>query len=95
MTDSKPLSVTNLNIDTTFKVAWAGCMRMGELTYTAMEVKKAMFAETSFTRSDISFAKGDQYAILHLKRSKTNTEHTGVQIILKVTCKQTCSVIAL
>ena len=95
ITDSKPLSVTNLNIDTAFKVAWAGFMRMGELTYTAAEAKKVTFAQTSLTRSDISFAEEDQYAILCLKRSITNTEHTGLQIILAATGERTCPVAAL
>ncbi len=60
-------------------------MRMGELTYTAAEANKATFAETGLTSSDISFEEGDRYAILRLKRSKTDTEHTGVQILLAVT----------
>ncbi len=70
-------------------------MRMGELTYMATEAKKATFVETGLTRSDISFAEGDQYLILHLKRSKTDIEHTGVQIILVATGEQTCLVAAL
>lgn len=85
ITEDEPFSVTDLNIDTAFKVAWTGFMRMGELTYTAAAAKKATFAETSLTRSDISFAEGDQYAILRLKLSKTNKEHTGLQIILAAT----------
>ena len=67
ITEEELLSITDLNVDTAFKVAWAGFMRMGELTYTAAEAKKATFAETGLTRSDISFAEGDQYAILRLK----------------------------
>ncbi len=67
ITKDKPLSVTDLKIDTVFKVAWASFMRIGELTYMVAEAKKAMFAETGLIRSDISFAEGDQYAILHLK----------------------------
>ena len=70
-------------------------MTMVELTYTAAEAKNATFAETGLTRSDISFAEGDQYAILRLKRSKTDTEYTGVQIILAATGKPTCPVAAL
>ncbi len=89
------LSITDLNVDTIFKVAWAGFMRMRELRYTAAEAKKATFAETGLTRSDISFAEGDQYAILRLKRSKTDTEQTGVQIILAATGESICSVAAL
>ncbi len=64
ITEEELLSITDLNVDTAFKVAWASFMRMGELTYTAAEAKKATFAETDLTRSDISFAEGDQYAIL-------------------------------
>lgn len=95
ITKEEPLTVTDLNIDTAFKVAWAGFMRLGEITYTAAEAKKPTFAETKLTRSDISFAEGDQYAILRLKRSKTDIEHTGVQIILAATGEQTCPVAAL
>ncbi len=46
-------------MNTAFKVAWASMMRMGELTYTAAEAKKATFAETGITRLDISFAEWD------------------------------------
>ena len=56
ITEDEPLSVTDLNVDTAFKVAWAGLMRMGKLTYTAAKAKKATFAETSLTRSDIFLA---------------------------------------
>ncbi len=80
ITEEELLSIMDLNVDTAFKVAWAGFMRMGELTYTAAEAKKAAFAETSLTRLDISFAVEDQYATLRLKRSKTDTEHTGCKL---------------
>ncbi len=70
-------------------------MRRGDLTYTAAEAKKATFAETGLTRSDISFAEGDQYPILQLKQSRTDTEHTGAQIIFAATVEATCPVVAL
>ncbi len=95
ITEDEPLSVTDLNVNTALKVAWAGLIRMGELTYTAAAVKKATFSETGLTRSDISFAEGDQYAILRLKQSKTDTEHTRVEIILAATGECTCPVAAL
>lgn len=95
ITKDKPHTVTQVNIETAFKVAWAGFMRMGELTYTAVDAKKATFAETGLTRSDISFAEEDLYAILRLKRSKTDIEHTGVQIILAATDERTFPVVAL
>ncbi len=89
ITDDESLSVTDVDVNKEFKVAWAGFMRVEKCTYTAAEAKKATFAETGLTRSDIFFAESDQYAILRPKRSKTDTEHTGVQIILAATGERT------
>ena len=47
------LTVTDLNIDTAFKLAWASSMRLGEIT---------AFSEIKLRRSEITFAQGDQYA---------------------------------
>lgn len=84
ITKDKPLLVTDLNIDIVFKVVLAGFMKIGELTYTVAKAKKATFAEINLTRSDISFTQNNQYAILRLKKSKTDKKHIGVQIILIV-----------
>lgn len=53
---NKPVNVDELNIDTVFKVAWAGFLRLGEITYTGTELKKASSSATRVTRSDISFS---------------------------------------
>ncbi len=95
ITENEPLSITNLNIDIAFKVAWTGYMKMGKLTYIIVETKKTMFIETGFTKSNIFFIIGDQYTIISLKWSKTDTEHTKIQIILVATSEQTCPVAAL
>ncbi len=95
ITEEELLSITDLNVDSAFKLAWAGFIEIGELTYIAAEAKKATFAQTSLTRSDISFAEGDQYVILRLKQSKTDKEHTRVQIVLAATGEPTCPVAAL
>lgn len=89
------MSVDDYNIDTAFKIAWAGFLRLGEIIYTSAELKKANFVNTHATRSDVSFAEGNQYAVLRLKRSKTEIEHSGVQIILTATGENTCPVAAL
>ncbi len=78
ITEKELLSIMELNVNTAFKIAWAGFIRIGELTYTAAEAKKATFTETGLTWLDISFVQRDQHAILRLKQSKTNKEHTGV-----------------
>ncbi len=81
ITEEELLSITDLNVDKAFKVAWAGIMRMMELMYTVVEAKKARLAETGLTRSDISFAEGDQYAILRLKQNNRYGEHWGANYL--------------
>jgi integrase len=92
-----PIStIDDVNFDTTFKIAWAGFLRLDEITYTTSDLKKkAAFIAIKTTRSDISFAENDQYAILRLKRSKTDVNHSGVQIMLAATNETTCPVRAL
>lgn len=85
----------DFNIDTALKMVWVGFIRIGELTYTMAEVTKAMFVKIGLTKSDISFIEDNQYAILPLKQSKTNTDHNGMQIILTTMSESICSVAAL
>lgn len=68
---------------------------MKKLIDIAIKVKKAMFKETNFTKSNISFLKGNQYSILCLKQSKINIKHIKMQIILIAISKNICLVIVL
>lgn len=96
ITRAKPTSLQNLNIDTAFKVAWAGFLRMGKFTYTKADLKnRKLFSATKLTRSDITFSQDNQYMILRLIRSKTDVKHTGVEVIIAATNNTTCSVSAL
>ena len=95
ITEVELLSISNLNFDTIFKVAWSGFMKMRELTYTTAGIIKATFEEITILWSDISFAKRDQYAILRLERSKINTNYTEIKIILAATGERTCAVAVL
>lgn len=67
---------------------------MGELIYIVAETKKIMFSQTDLIRSDIFFAKEDQYTILCLKQSKINIVHIGVKITLAAIKKCKCVVAA-
>ena len=95
ITSTIPISIEEINIDTAFKVAWAGFLRLGEITYSNAEAQAPTFVNTKLTRSDITFAEDNQQAILRLKRSKTDLYHTGVEIILAATHDKTCPVTAL
>lgn len=89
------MSIKKCNIDTAFKIAWAGFLHLEKITYTNVKLKKTAFANIHVTKSDISFMEGDQYAVFRLKRSKTNTKYSGVQIILATTGYSTCLVASL
>lgn len=95
ITISELINIVKLNINMAFKVAWAGFQGLEEITYTSTECKKAFFSKTKVRRSDVSFVEGNQYAVLWLKQSKTDTEHTGIQIILAATGEKTYSVATL
>ena len=62
--------VNTFNLNIAFKVAWAEFIKLKELTYTAAKKANPSFKNIYFTRSDITFSKQDQYAILMFKRSK-------------------------
>lgn len=89
------MSIEKCNINIIFKIVWAGFLRLGEIIYTNTKLKKLAFADIHTTRSNISFIKSNQYAVLRLKRSKTDIKHSGVQIILAATRKNTCLVTSL
>lgn len=67
-------------------------MRLGEITYTEQEKQSPSFKDLHLIRSDITFSESDQYAILRLKRSKTDAKHTGVLIMLAATNSPCCPV---
>jgi hypothetical protein len=96
ITDNHSFTTNEVNFDTAFKIAWAGFLRLSEITYSATKLKNgALFIKTRTTRSNISFAENDQYVILRLKRSKIDVDHSEVQIMLIVTNDLTCLVVAL
>ena len=87
-----PHFIENMNYDTAFKTAWAGFLQIGKFTYTQQNLKSKAFKDTELTQSDITFAENNEYAILCLKRSKTNINHQGVEIILTAVNNSLCSV---
>lgn len=89
------VSKADINFNTACIVAWTGFLRAGEFTYSAQDKRDPMFIQTHLTRSDITFEENDQYAILRLKFSKTDYDHTGVEIVLAATDDDLCPVKAL
>ena len=89
-------TIEELNFNSACKIAFAGFLRSGEFCYSASDLKdNHTFINTKLTRSDITFTTDDSYAVLHLKWSKSDTEHHGVDIILAATNGPCCPVTAL
>jgi hypothetical protein len=93
-TPAAATSIEGLTFDTAAKVAFAGMLRLGEFTVNK-KIKKETFQYTRLTRSDITFSADRTHAILRLKRSKTDTKHEGVDIVLPATGTATCPYAAL
>ncbi|KAF1987339.1 hypothetical protein K402DRAFT_313535, partial [Aulographum hederae CBS 113979] len=82
------------NIDAAFTLAFAGFLRMGEITYTLEDLRKpAEFAARKATRGDITFLESSM--IFHLKRSKCDKRHEGVKIVVAEVGGPTCPVKAM
>jgi hypothetical protein len=88
--------VNNLNFDTAIKLAFAGFLRTAELTCEAKDLEnKPVFEHTKLQRRDITFADNDEHAVLLLRSSKSDYDHTGVEIVVAKTGEVTCPVSAL
>ena len=86
----------DLNLAVAARVAFAGFLRVGEFTYSATDLRNSpVFAATKLTRSDIRFSPTLDHALLTLKRSKTDRNHEGVNIVLAATNDAACPVEAL
>jgi hypothetical protein len=71
-------SIPGVNTDAAFCLAFAGCLRMGEISYTDKQRSKLSFAATKATRLDIQFSPSGDYLTFRLKRSKTDKDKQGV-----------------
>lgn len=91
----RALDVSELNFDVACKVAWAGFLRSGEFTYSQDELIDPVFVQSHLCREDITFASNGQYAIVRLKFSKTDYDHSGVEVVLAATGTDICPVAAL
>jgi integrase len=86
--------VNSLNINAAFKLAFAAFLRSGEFTYDD-RLDSRTFVNTTLTRSDVTFSDSYDHLVLRLKRSKTDTKHLGVDIIVAATGTRTCPIAAL
>jgi hypothetical protein len=66
-------------------IAFRGFLYSGEFTYKAKDLyNKRSFKNTSLLYSDIIFSDLNEYIIVLLKRSKTDYNYIGVNIIIAI-----------
>jgi hypothetical protein len=88
--------VDNLNFDTAIKLAFAGFLRTAELTCESADLEnRSVFEHTKLQRRDVTFADNDEHAVVLLRSSKSDYDHTGVEIVVAKTGEATCPVSAL
>jgi hypothetical protein len=93
---TKDQRIDEINIVAAATVAFKGFLYSGEFTYEAKDLcNKCSFKNTSLLHSDITFSDLDEHVIVSLKRSKTNYDYIGVDIIIAATATPTCPVRAL
>ena len=70
--------ILGVNTNTTFYLAFAGCLCMGEVSYTNKQWSKPSFIITKATYLDIQFSPFKDHLTFYLKRSKTDKDKQGV-----------------
>jgi hypothetical protein len=73
-------SVKDLSFNAAATTAFAGFLRLGEITYSKSQKDSCAFTRTKCTRNDVTLAK--DHMTLRLKRSKTDVNHQGVLITI-------------
>ena len=80
---------TLINFNAATTTAFAGFLRLGEITYSKAQKDGCVFTTTKCTRNDITLAK--DHMILRLKRSKTDVNHQEVSITITASGKPECA----
>jgi hypothetical protein len=85
------LSKDDYNNNAALTLAFAAFLRLGEITYRRKEnLTSGTFM--GITRADVCISATHDHLVLRLKRSKTDYEHQGVNIIVAASGLPTCAV---
>ena len=70
--------ILGVNTDAAFCLAFAGCLRMGEISYTNKQRSKPSFAITKATHLDVQFSPSEDHLTFRLKQSRTDKDKQGI-----------------
>jgi hypothetical protein len=86
-------SIDRINLNAAFSLAFAGFMRLGEITYKDAELKdpRRLRAE-KVTRQGVTCSAAQDYLTVHLPRSKTDYNNQGIDILVAAAGDTACPV---
>ena len=70
--------ILGVNTDAAFYLTFAGCLRMGEISYTNKQRSELLFITTKATCLDVQFSPFRDYFTFYFKRSKINKDKQGI-----------------
>jgi hypothetical protein len=70
--------ILKVNTNAAFCLAFAGCLYIGEISYTNKQQSKPSFTATKATYLNVQFSPSRDYLTFYFKRSKTNKDKQGV-----------------
>jgi hypothetical protein len=70
--------ILGVNTDAAFCLAFAGCLCIGEISYTDKQRSELLFTATKVTHLDIQFSPSRDHLTFYLKWSKTDKDKQGV-----------------
>ncbi|KAF2182872.1 hypothetical protein K469DRAFT_497210, partial [Zopfia rhizophila CBS 207.26] len=89
--EEDPIDTRNLNA--AFTVAFSGFLQMGEFTHKTSDLKDVRrFAAERLTRRYVTFSTTGDHMILHLPRSKTDHDNTGVDVVVATAADDACPI---
>ena len=70
--------ILGVNTNAVFYLTFAGCLRIGKISYTNKQRSELLFTIIKATYLDIQFSPFRDYLTFYLKWSKTNKDKQGV-----------------
>jgi len=95
--DLSPLKTHNdLNLNTAFKLVFAGFLCTEKLTYKQVDLQNSeVFNHTKLLHKDVTFLNDNSHVTVFLHTSKADTNHTEVEILISASNFSTYLVKAL
>ena len=87
--------ILGVNTNAAFYLTFTGYLCIGKISYTDKQRSELLFATTKAIYLDIQFSPSRDYLTFYFKRSKTDKNKQGIQIIIAATFNTVCPIAVL